>query len=105
MTRFYLLTLAMLAGLGFSLLSVAGILYALVARLFTHNWVPGWTLIFIALLLIGGLQLVFLGVIGEYIGRIYSEAKARPLFLVMEELGLDGVRAAPAEREPLLAGA
>jgi len=56
-------------------------------RLLTSNWVPGWTLIFITLMLIGGLQLVFLGVIGEYIGRIYSEAKARPLFFVLEELG------------------
>ena len=86
------LKLVTLVGLGFSCLSVVGVVYALAARLLTRNWVPGWTLIFIALLLIGGLQLVFLGVIGEYIGRIYSEAKARPLFLVLEELGLEAAR-------------
>jgi dolichol-phosphate mannosyltransferase len=76
-------------GLAFSALSVIGILYAIIQRLFTDIWVPGWTLIFITVLLIGGLQFIFLGVMGEYIGRIYSEAKNRPLFLVMEELGFD----------------
>jgi dolichol-phosphate mannosyltransferase len=96
------LKLVTLVGLGFSCLSVVGVFYALAARLLTRNWVPGWTLIFIALLLIGGLQLVFLGVIGEYIGRIYSEAKARPLFLVLEELGLD---ATLGEREQAAAAA
>ena len=77
-------------GLAFSALSMLGIVYAIALRLLTDNWVPGWTLIFIAVMLIGGLQFIFLGVIGEYIGRIYSEAKDRPLFLVMEELGFDG---------------
>ena len=83
-------------GLAFSALSVLGIIYAITLRLLTDNWVPGWTLIFIAVMLIGGLQFIFLGVIGEYIGRIYSEAKNRPLFLVMEELGFDA--SAPAAR-------
>ncbi len=76
-------------GLAFSALSVLGIVYALAQRLWTDNWVPGWTILFIAVMLIGGLQFIFLGVIGEYIGRIYSEAKDRPLFLVMEELGFE----------------
>lgn len=76
-------------GLAFSALSVLGIIYAVAQRLWTDNWVPGWTLIFIAVMLIGGLQFIFLGVMGEYIGRIYSEAKDRPLYLVMEELGFD----------------
>lgn len=76
-------------GLTFSALSVLGIIYAVIQRLFTDIWVPGWTLIFITLLLTGGLQFIFLGVMGEYIGRIYSEAKNRPLFLVMQELGFE----------------
>lgn len=79
-------------GLVFSALSVLGIIYAIAQRLLTDDWVPGWTLIFIAVLLIGGLQFIFLGVMGEYIGRIYSEAKDRPLFVVMEELGFDRSR-------------
>ncbi len=76
-------------GLAFSALSVLGVIYAIAQRLLTDNWVPGWTLIFIAVMLIGGLQFIFLGVMGEYIGRIYSEAKDRPLFLIMEELGFE----------------
>lgn len=87
-------------GLAFSALSVIGILYAVAQRLLTDNWVPGWTLIFITVLLIGGLQFIFLGVMGEYIGRIYSEAKDRPLFLVMEELGFDKTSAGRSDDEP-----
>lgn len=87
------LKLVTTVGLAFSALSVIGIIYALIVRLTTDNWVQGWTLIFITMLMIGGLQFIFLGVIGEYIGRIYSEAKNRPLFLVMEELGFEGRQA------------
>ena len=83
-----------MVGLAFSGLSVLGILYALAMRLWTSNWVAGWTLIFITLMMIGGLQFIFLGVMGEYIGRIYSEAKDRPLFLIMEELGFEEARVA-----------
>ena len=66
--------------------SVLGIFYALVLRLFTRIWVPGWTLLFIGMLFIGGLQMLSLGIVGEYIGRIYTEAKQRPLYLVREVL-------------------
>ncbi len=68
-------------------LAIIGIIYALILRLFTSFWEPGWTLLFIALLFMGGVQLVFLGVIGEYIGRIYREEKRRPLYLIREKLG------------------
>jgi len=68
-------------------LSVLGIVYAITLRLLTDNWVPGWTLIFISLMFIGGLQFIFLGIVGEYVGRIYSETKQRPLFLVLETFG------------------
>ena len=81
------LRLATWAGLSTVTLSVIGIFYALFVRLFTLSWVPGWTLSFIAILFVGGTQLVFLGVIGEYIGRIYREDKHRPLYLVREKLG------------------
>lgn len=81
------LRLAIWSGAIASVLALMGIIYALVFRLFTNNWVPGWTLLFIAVLFVGGVQLVFLGVIGEYIGRIYMEGKKRPLYLVREQLG------------------
>ena len=55
------LRLAIWMGLIVGSLSFLGIFYALIMRLVTDNWVPGWTLLFIALLFIGGVQLVFLG--------------------------------------------
>ena len=69
--------------------ALAAITYALFLRLFTNNWVTGWTALFIAVLFIGGAQLLSLGVIGEYIGRIYGETKRRPLYLVEEARGFE----------------
>lgn len=68
-------------------LAFAGILYAVIIRLYTNDWVRGWTSIFTAVLFIGGAQLITLGIIGEYIGRIYGEVKRRPLYVVEERLG------------------
>jgi len=86
---FSLVPLRLATWIGFSAagLSLLGILYALITRLLTNIWVPGWTLLFIALLFIGGTQLFFLGVMGEYLGRVYGEVKRRPLYLVTECLG------------------
>jgi dolichol-phosphate mannosyltransferase len=68
-------------------LALVGILYALMLRLFTNIWVEGWTALMIAVLFIGGVQLVCVGILGEYIGRIYNEVKNRPLYVVQEYLG------------------
>jgi dolichol-phosphate mannosyltransferase len=68
-------------------LAIAGIIYAVVLRLYTTDWVRGWASLFVAILLIGGVQLVSLGIIGEYIGRIYGEVKQRPLYFVQGRLG------------------
>jgi dolichol-phosphate mannosyltransferase len=81
------LTLATYAGFVTSGLAVLGILYALVLRLFTHYYVTGWTALFIAVLFLGGIQLTALGIMGQYVGRIYREAKRRPLYFVQERLG------------------
>jgi dolichol-phosphate mannosyltransferase len=81
------LRLATWMGFLVSGVALAAITYALVLRLFTNNWVTGWTALFIAVLFIGGAQLLSLGVIGEYIGRIYGETKRRPLYLVEEARG------------------
>jgi polyisoprenyl-phosphate glycosyltransferase len=99
------LKLVTMVGLAFSALSVLGIIYAIAQRLWTDNWVPGWTILFIAVMLIGGLQFIFLGVMGEYVGRIYSEAKGRPLFLVMEELGFEEEESARTRPVPLASAA
>jgi dolichol-phosphate mannosyltransferase len=76
---------------GFAAMGVAfaGILYAVLLRLYTHDWVRGWASLFVAVLFLGGVQLVCLGIIGEYIGRIYGEVKKRPLYFVQERLGFE----------------
>lgn len=72
-------------------LALIGIFYALYLRLFTNIWVEGWTALMIAVLFLGGVQLVCVGILGEYIGRIYNEVKNRPLYIVQEYLGFNQV--------------
>jgi len=61
--------------------------YGLVVKyFFPEHAIPGWTSIFSAVLFLGGVQLICLGVLGEYIGRIYEEIKKRPLYIVDEEV-------------------
>jgi dolichol-phosphate mannosyltransferase len=81
------LRLATWLGFSVSALSVVGIVYALALRLFTNNWVTGWTALVICVLFMGGVQLISLGLIGEYLGRVYGEVKRRPLYLVQEQHG------------------
>jgi len=83
------LQMSVALGMLCALLALAGILYALAVRLFTRNWVEGWTTVVIAVLFIGGVQLICVGILGEYIGRIYSEVKNRPLYVVQEYRGFD----------------
>lgn len=86
------LKLAIHAGLICAGLACAGIIWALLTRLLTNNWVPGWTATIIAILFLGGIQLVCTGILGEYIGRTYMQSKDRPLYVVSERLE-NGVRA------------
>ena len=67
--------------------ALLGILYAIFFRVFTDRWVEGWTALMIAILFIGGVELISVGILGEYIGRIYHEIKNRPLYVVQEYLG------------------
>lgn len=66
-----------------SALSFAAIVYAIGVRLFAPDTaVPGWAFTVIAICFIGGIQLIMLGVLGSYIGRIYTEAQNRPLYII-----------------------
>jgi polyisoprenyl-phosphate glycosyltransferase len=67
--------------------AMLGIVYAVLNRLFTDQWVSGWTMLFIAIMFMGGVQLMVLGVIGEYVGRIYMATKSRPLYLIDHKVG------------------
>jgi glycosyltransferase involved in cell wall biosynthesis len=69
--------------------SFVGIVYALAIRLYTTDWVKGWASLFTAVLFLGGVQLITLGIVGEYVGRIYAEVKLRPLYVVRERWGFE----------------
>ena len=60
-------------------------IYSLVRKL-TGNTIDGWTFLNISIWFIGGLQMISLGVIGEYVGKMYNETKARPRFIIAENL-------------------
>lgn len=70
-----------LVGLLISSLAVLAIVYALISKETAHT-IPGWTSVTIAIFFMGGVQMLSLGIIGEYIGKIYLETKRRPLYHV-----------------------
>jgi glycosyltransferase involved in cell wall biosynthesis len=75
-------------GYAISTLSFLGIMYVIALKLFDPSQaVPGWTFTAAAVLFIGGIQLVMLGVLGNYVGRIYAEAQNRPLYIVESTRG------------------
>lgn len=76
------------------LVSACAFAYAvlfLVRTLIYGTDVAGFPTLIISILMLSGVQLISLGIIGEYLGRIYEEVKARPLFLVAEEIGIEPV--------------
>jgi dolichol-phosphate mannosyltransferase len=94
MLRFSLDAIASFSHLPLQLATYAGLLSAGVAFIaipvviglrIAGSYLPGFSSITIAILLLGGIQLIALGVIGEYVGRIYDEVTHRPLYIVREE--------------------
>lgn len=83
------LRMATYSGVFASGLSLIGIIYVLAIRLLTNTWVAGWATLAIAILLTSSIQLIFLGILGEYIGRSYIESKSRPLYFVDELIGFE----------------
>ena len=70
-------------GVAVSMLSFIGVIWAVVAR-FTGYVVDGWASLVCIVCFMGGIQLISLGVIGEYIGKIYLEVKARPRYIISQ---------------------
>jgi len=88
--------LRMVSNLGMlvSLSALAYMLYLMLARILGDTPIEGWTSTVVIVLFLGGIQLLSLGIIGEYIGRIFDEVKQRPQYVVSEALGVGPSRRA-----------
>lgn len=86
-TSFSVKPLRFICIIGFVILfvSIAIMLYSLIMKL-TGQTIAGWTFLSISIWFIGGLQMISIGIIGEYVGKMYSETKARPRFIISENL-------------------
>ncbi len=86
-TSFSVKPLKFISSTGFiiTIISILIMFYSLI-RFITHNTVPGWTFLAISIWFIGGLQMISIGIIGEYIGKIYSETKSRPRYIIEHNL-------------------
>jgi polyisoprenyl-phosphate glycosyltransferase len=102
-TSFSTVPVQFVAWLGFTLVvfcfAVLG--WALYTRFFTNQATPGWTSLLVVVLLLGGVQLLSLGIIGQYVARIFDESKGRPLYFVAERVESAGV-AEPPDRADVL---
>jgi dolichol-phosphate mannosyltransferase len=83
------LQLATYAGFAIAGVSAVAMVLAIILRLLNSNIFYGQATTLVSVLFLGGIQLIFLGVIGEYLGRIYDEVKRRPLYIVAERRGVE----------------
>lgn len=89
LTAFTTWPLRAISGIGFALALLSlgyGLYLTLVYLLYGHP-LGGWTTIVVSLMLFAGIQMISLGIVGEYVGRIFEEVKARPLYIVRREWG------------------
>jgi glycosyltransferase involved in cell wall biosynthesis len=80
------LQLATFLGFGFGILAFVYFFYVVLMLLIGHHPPPGWTSLAFLVLFLGGVQLVCLGTLGEYMGRVYDEVRARPNYIVRREI-------------------
>lgn len=80
--------LKMVRSLGFItiLIAIGLLMYSLVSKFIMHSVVTGWTSLMVAITFFSGVQLFSIGLLGEYIARIYDESKNRPLYLIKEKI-------------------
>jgi glycosyltransferase involved in cell wall biosynthesis len=88
-TSFSVMPLRLIAVMGFlvCLFSAGMVAWVLYGSMIMHDVIPGWASSVIPVYFLGGVQLLSIGVIGEYVGKIYLETKRRPRFLIQEEIG------------------
>jgi glycosyltransferase involved in cell wall biosynthesis len=86
---YFPLQLATYIGFVAALLAVLGIMVTIILRLSGSHAFLGQATTLVSVLFLGGVQLICLGILGEYLGRIYDEVKGRPLYIVREALGFD----------------
>ena len=79
------LRISTIIGISIAFLSILYGIYALYIKFFTDNSIEGWTSVFFMVTFIGGIQLIILGIIGEYIGNIFLESKKRPHYIIEED--------------------
>lgn len=86
-TSFSIKPIRLITLLGFTIFFAGGaaLLYTLIVKILGRT-VTGWTSLTLSIWVLGGVQLLSLGVIGEYIGKIYNEAKHRPRFIISDKL-------------------
>jgi polyisoprenyl-phosphate glycosyltransferase len=92
MLSFSQLPLKLASAFGFlsASLSFVFMLYGLAIRVYyPEQAVPGWASIFVAILFLGGVQLICIGILGEYLGRIHEEIKGRPIYICDEEINFE----------------
>ena len=93
-----------LIGFGVFVLALGLASWALWIRLFTDRAVPGWTSIALPMFFLGGVQILCIGIMGEYLGKIYIETKGRPRYIVETTVGSGptyGIGARPAAVRPV----
>ncbi len=90
-TSFSIAPLRLISGLGFAIfvISMMVSMWAVYTYLMTDNAIPGWTSSVLPMYLLGGVQLLSLGMIGEYVAKTYMETKRRPRYLIMNEINSD----------------
>jgi len=81
------LRICSMVGLLVSFLALLMLFWSIVVKIF-GGAIPGWTSTVAPLYLLGGVQLLFLGIVGEYIGKIYTEVKKRPRYIIQETINL-----------------
>lgn len=96
------LRLSTYLGVAMSVFAVAYGLWAVIARALLNSTVPGWTTTVFLVALVSSVQLPMIGILGEYVGRIYEEVKRRPLYVVADRINFDKSTPVVADDPPIV---